>query len=268
MNNLSAGENQNNRLPQSGTGFDLRPKNMEEAMQIATMVSKSLLAPKDFRGKPEDTLVAMMLGNELGLNPMQAIQNIAVINGRPSIYGDALLALVQNHPTFESINESFDDASMTATCLVKRKGCNPATVSFSQTDASTAGLWGKQGPWTQYPKRMLQMRARGFALRDQFSDALSGLITREEAMDIPIKEINPSHAAPEEMAFEKPKADLLPEYDQKTFAKRLSKYVDMMNAGQSADEIIATLKTKFTLSEDQEKEIRSFENKGDSNADS
>lgn len=259
MNNLASVDN-NKGIQQAATGFDLRPKDMEEAMKIATMVSNSLLAPKDFRGKPEDTLVAMMLGNELGLNPMQAIQNIAVINGRPSIYGDALLALVQNHPTFESINESFDDVTMTATCKVKRRGCEAAIVTFSQADASTAGLWAKAGPWTNYPKRMLQMRARGFALRDQFSDALSGLITREEAMDIPLKEINPLENSEQTThVAEVKRADLLPEYPAADFAKRLNKRVDLINSGEKTPEdIINMIETKYTMTEVQKNELLSF----------
>ena len=170
------------------TGFDLQPQNISEAMQLATMIANSHLAPSSFKGKPEDTLVAMMMGKELGLNPMQSIQNIAVINGRPSIWGDALLALVQNHPTFGSIEETFDDATMTAKCTVTRKGGKPHTSTFSQTDATTAGLWGKN-TWKGYPKRMLAMRARGFALRNQFADALLGLITAEEAQDMPVTEV-------------------------------------------------------------------------------
>ena len=168
------------------TGFDLQPKDMSEAMRLATMIANSQLAPKDFKGKPEDTMVAMMMGNELGLNPMQAIQNIAVINGRPSIWGDALLALVQNHPSYGGVTESFDDATMTATCVAWRKGGEKHTQTFSQADAATAGLWGSnRQPWKQYPKRMLAMRARGFALRNVFADALLGLITAEEAQDMP-----------------------------------------------------------------------------------
>jgi hypothetical protein len=58
-------------------------------------------------------------------------------------------------------------------------------AKFSVEDAKRAGLWGKQGPWSAYPKRMMQMRARGFALRDAFPDVLKGLITAEEAQDYP-----------------------------------------------------------------------------------
>ena len=50
-------------------------------------------------------------------------------------------------------------------------------------DAKRAGLWTKAGPWQTYPRRMLQMRARSFALRDAFPDVLKGLISVEEALD-------------------------------------------------------------------------------------
>jgi hypothetical protein len=173
------------------SGFALEPKSLTEAMEIAKMLSDSSMVPACYKGKAADTLVAMMMGKEVGLNPIQALQNIAVINGKPSIYGDAMLALVQNHPKFGGIEESFDDESMTATCTVFRRNGKPHTQKFSQVDAATAKLWGKAGPWTQYPKRMLQMRARGFALRSQFADALAGLITAEEAQDMPVeREIN------------------------------------------------------------------------------
>lgn len=176
------------------SGFNLEVSNMQEAMQVASMISGSQLAPANYKNRPEDTLVAMMMGNELGLNPMQAIQNIAVINGKPSIYGDAMLALVQNHPAFGGINESFEDSTKMATCTVWRKGGEKHVQTFSKSDAESSRLWGKKGPWTDYPKRMLAMRARGFALRNQFADALCGLISVEEAQDMPKQErdITPS----------------------------------------------------------------------------
>jgi len=70
--------------------------------------------------------------------------------------------------------------------------------TFSVKDARLAGLMNKAGPWKQYPKRMLQMRARGFAIRDAFPDALKGVITYEEASDLgseggSIKDITPAN---------------------------------------------------------------------------
>jgi hypothetical protein len=122
---------------------------------------------------------------------MQALQNIAVINGKPSVYGDAAMALVQASPVCEDIEEYFDGEGTpnpVAVCVAKRKGRKPVVAKFSVEDAKRAGLWGKQGPWQAYPKRMMQMRARGFALRDAFPDVLKGLITAEEAQDDPTEE--------------------------------------------------------------------------------
>lgn len=163
----------------------LTPSNLKEAMEYATIIANSAMVPKSYQNKPGDILVAVQMGAELGLKPIQALQNIAVINSKPSVYGDALLALVQSHPSFEDIKEWFDEKTNTAFCSVKRKNQSEHTVSFSSEDATKAGLWGKTGPWSQYPKRMMQMRARGFALRDKFADALGGLITAEEAQDYP-----------------------------------------------------------------------------------
>lgn len=168
------------------------PTNLTEAIEFSKMLATSSMVPKQYQNKAEDVLVACQWGYELGLAPMQALQNIAVINGRPSVYGDAAMALVQASPVCEDISETIEGdgtANPVAVCTAKRKGRAPVVAKFSVDDAKRAGLWGKTGPWTQYPKRMLQMRARGFALRDAFPDVLKGLITQEEARDIPADDV-------------------------------------------------------------------------------
>ena len=158
----------------------------DDAFRFAKMVSGSEFAPKDFKNKPESCLLAIQHGSEVGLSPMQSLQSIAVINGRPTIWGDAALALVQSSPVCEYVREYIegDGENLTAVCEAKRQGYpSPSVSRFSVADAKKAGLWGKSGPWTQYPQRMLALRARGFALRNAFADALRGLITAEEARD-------------------------------------------------------------------------------------
>jgi hypothetical protein len=160
----------------------------DDAFRFAKMVASSEFAPKDFKGKAESCLLAIQHGSEVGLSPMQSLQSIAVINGRPTIWGDAALALVQSSPVCEYVKEYTEGQgdSLTAVCEAKRRGYPAPTVSrFSMADAKRAGLAGKQGPWSQYPERMLALRARGFALRNAFADALRGLITAEEAQDYP-----------------------------------------------------------------------------------
>lgn len=177
----------------------LTPQNMTEAMDFAKMLAQSGMVPSNFKGKPQDCLVAMQWGFEVGLQPMQALQNIAVINGKPSIWGDAALALVRSHPDCKGVEEKLEGEGdeMRAVCTVMRahgEMIEKTIRYFSVANAKTARLWGKQGPWTQYPERMLAQRARGFALRDAFPDALKGIITREEAEDIPVK---PKNITPE-----------------------------------------------------------------------
>ena len=164
------------------------PANITEAIKFSEMLSKSNMVPRAYQGKPEDILVAIQWGCEVGLAPLQSLQNIAVINGKPSIYGDAAMALVLASPVCEGIEESIEDEGTpnpVAVCIARRRGRAPVESRFSVEDAKRAGLWGKQGPWTAYPKRMLAMRARGFAIRDCFADVLKGLITAEEAQDYP-----------------------------------------------------------------------------------
>lgn len=165
---------------------DIMAGSYESQLKWAHTLARSQFCPASFKGKAEDVLVAMQFGAELGLKPLQALQNIAVINGRPSIWGDAMLALCRQHHEFEWIKEEQSEDS--ATCTIKRKNNPEHTVVFTRSDASNAGLWGKTGTWKTYPKRMMQMRARGFCVRDTFPDALKGFITQEEAMDIPIEQ--------------------------------------------------------------------------------
>jgi len=170
----------------ASTGLALQ--SFDDAFRFAKMVAASEFAPKDFKSKPESCMLAIQHGSEVGLSPMQSLQSIAVINGRPTIWGDAALALVQSSPVCEYVKEYTEGQgdNLTAVCEAKRRGYPAPTVSrFSMADAKRAGLAGKSGPWSQYPERMLALRARGFALRNAFADALRGLITAEEAQDYP-----------------------------------------------------------------------------------
>lgn len=159
------------------------PRNLDEAMRLCDMLSDSELVPKDFQRKPANCFVAIQCGAEIGLKPIQSLWNIAVINGRPALWGDAQLALVRSSPHCEYVLEG-EDADGTAVCRAKRRGEPEQMRTFSVADQKTAGLLGKAGPHTQYPKRMRQLRARGFALRDVFTDVLKGIPQAEEVLSI------------------------------------------------------------------------------------
>jgi len=232
--------------------FDLSPQTFEQALTFADYLADSDLVPKDFKGKPANCLIAMQWGAELGLKPLQALQNIAVINGRAALWGDAVLALVRNSPVCEFVEEW--DANETAHCKVKRKGEKETLVTFSMEDAKKAGLVGKQGPWTQYPKRMRQMRARAFALRDVFTDVLRGMAIAEEIMDI--QPTGVAGAEPARAVIEGHAEQQLPLYSEADFAANLPKWWDIVASGKkTADDLIAMLQTRARFTAEQLEEI-------------
>lgn len=173
-------------------GFNFTPTTLEEAQKYAMIFANSGICPEAYRGRPNDVLIIWQMGNELGLGKMQSLRTLGCINGMPFAWGDGLLALVKRHKDFADMSEwtegSLTDGNLTAFCTIKRRGQEPTTQKFSIEDAKRAGLWLKKGTWTQYPARMLQHRARGFAARDAFPDALYGLMSEEEVKSIHIKD--------------------------------------------------------------------------------
>lgn len=236
--------------------FDLSPKSFEQALQLAEYLADSTMVPKDFVGKPGNCLIAMQWGLEVGLKPLQAMQNIAVINGRPSMWGDAVLALVRSSPLCEYVIET--DDGHTATCRAKRRGEPEQISTFDMNDAKTAGLLSKAGPWTQYPKRMRQMRARSFRLRDSFPDVLKGMAVTEELLDMR-KDMGMADevGAPPPPPAPPPSKTDLPDYPQKDFDANLPAWRGVIESGRKTPEaLIAMLSTKGVLSETQKDAIK------------
>ena len=183
----------------------MAPGSLGEAMEMAQLIAGSELCPKAYRGKPADCIVAYEYGAALGLSWLQSLRNVACINGIPSIYGDAVPAIIYASGECEWFHEYSEGEpgtdSYTAICIMKRRGMpDEVRRTFSVADAKTAKLWGKRGregqdtPWITSPHRMLQMRARGFGARDAFADKLAGLILAEEAMDYPTVEAEVIHS--------------------------------------------------------------------------
>jgi hypothetical protein len=239
---------------QAAPAFDLSPRTFEQALTFAGYLADSDMVPKDFKGRPGNCLIAIQWGAELGLKPLQAMQNLAIINGRPSLWGDAVIALVRASPLCEYVIES--DTATSSTCTVKRRGEPEQSRTFTDEDAKKAGLFGKTGPWQQYPKRMRQMRARAFALRDVFPDVLRGLPVAEEIMDAPpaerhmgaVDEVKPPAGRPE-----------LPAYAPDAFEKNFPAWASAVASGKkTASELLAMLSTKATFDEEQKARILSL----------
>jgi hypothetical protein len=208
-------------------GNQFLPQSFGELIRYSEYIAESDMVPKDYRGKPANVAIAVQWGMELGLSPLQAIQNIAVINGRPSLWGDLVVALIQSHPDYLDMSDMDmrDDKGNPVGCRVtlKRKGRTPVTREFRKEDAEKAGLWGKSGPWQTATARMLMIRARTFAIRDLFADALRGIAVREEMEDaINLDSGDYSRVETVKTAIEMPKAKSLPATDPELLAKQVA----------------------------------------------
>lgn len=229
--------------------FKFEIKSLDEAIKLAERFATSDFAPREYKNKPENVLIAMQYGAELGLKPLAAIQNISVINGRPAVWGDALLAVVLSSPVCEFIHEHAENG--VAYCTVKRRGEEKEyTYKFSVDDAKKAGLFNKSGTWSQYPQRMLQMRARGFALRDKFADLLKGIQMLEEVQDYQVeKSTNNKTEA----------VQILEAIIEKNEVAELHTVASIKSAienAQNTNELKEIGKTILTFSDDDRKELR------------
>lgn len=167
----------------------LVPEVWDMLERMCSRFAASKLVPQQFQGEPASVFVALATGLPLGLSPLACLKSIAVINGRPTLWGDAPVAMILQHPSLVSIDEKATgtiaglDRCWTVSIKRKLPSGQVRTVerSYSVDDAKLAKLWGKTGregqptPWVTSPDRMLYNRARAFTIRDAFADVLEGV---------------------------------------------------------------------------------------------
>lgn len=180
------------------------PQSFEDVQRLATMAVASGLWKGDRKdtdqSKHAKATMAIMQGLECGVPPMQAVQSIAVINGKCSMYGDLLTALLWSNGFDIDQSVSGLGDQRTASCTITRPNGKKITRTFSVADAKRARLWddrptvrkqweGKweekpnDSPWFRYPDRMLGWRALGLSLKDGASDVTRGMTPREVEED-------------------------------------------------------------------------------------
>jgi hypothetical protein len=198
------------------------PQDSTQLLRLADVLARSGdMVPKQYQGNAPAIAAAMLRGLEIGLAPMQALSSIAVINGRATLWGDALPALMQRSGHHVDVEIQGEGDSAVAVATLTRGDTGKTVVRrFSMADAKRAGLTGKQGPWQQYPTRMLAHRARSWAVRDGAADALMGLSVTEEQGPDEARDITPKpkpgravYLPPEPEPDDVIDTDPTPEYD-------------------------------------------------------
>lgn len=160
---------------------NLMPQTMKGKYEMAGVLARSGLIPKGL-DTAEKVFVALQWGHELNLSPMVAVNNVAVINGKPTLSADIMSAVVKRSPEYGGI-EWLKNSDTEAECKITRILGNGKTESiisrFTIEDAKKAGLAGRD-VWQKYPRRMLKHRCLSYGLKDMFPDILAGLYTPEE----------------------------------------------------------------------------------------
>lgn len=157
--------------------YHLMPQTLSEKLKMAEWFSKSGLMPAGLKS-PAQILVALQMGHELGIPPMRAVQGISVINGKPTLQADLMLAVALRTGEVEYFDAN-DITEDHAIVKIKRRGFPTYVSKFTWEDAKRAKLTSRDN-WQNYPKRMLKARALAFAVRDTFPDVLAGVYTPDE----------------------------------------------------------------------------------------
>ena len=194
----------------------LDPERMAAHFQWCQYMAKTEVGGKI--GTAEDIFLITEAGSSVGLSLVQSLKSVCCINGKTALYGEGFLAVLYNSPHFinsafkrwtegeepnpkDFVNKDGFDSNgylsafpldFTAYCTMQRDDQEPLTYSFSVQEARIAGLWGKQGPWKTYPKRMLGWKPVSWLGKDIFPDVLNGLTLREEAIEVEYQESKPS----------------------------------------------------------------------------
>lgn len=187
-------------------GVQLRK--IEDAFRFAESVIQAGLAPKGLN-KPQQVMLMIQAGAELGITPMRSLSEMACINNRVGPMTRLAKALIRQSGVMDRsvaweewievdgerkvpTAEDYAKREVIAYCRSKRSDePQPVTHSFSVQQAKTAKLWGKTGqsgqptPWVLYPDRMLLARARGFHIDDQYADVIMGMTIAEVLADLP-----------------------------------------------------------------------------------
>lgn len=165
--------------PAPTPGFSYITAGLQERADYIARLAPSTILPTAYRGNAANAFVAAETGAALGLEPLQALASIAVINGRATLSSDLMAAVIRRAGHTLRIVENSPE-SVTATLIRADDKKFEFTVTWDKDKATKAGLWGQRGPWSQYPTQMLRARAITEVARQGASEALMGMIYSPE----------------------------------------------------------------------------------------
>lgn len=165
--------------PTPTPGFSYITANLQERAAYIARIAPSTIIPTAYRGNLANAFVAAETGAGLGLEPLQALSSIAVINGRATLSADLMAAIIRRAGHTLRIVEN-NPESVTAILIRADDKTFKFEVTWDKNKAMKACLWGQRGPWSQYPAQMLRARAITEVARQGASEVLMGMIYSPE----------------------------------------------------------------------------------------
>lgn len=161
----------------------------DQALRIATMLSKSTLVPQNYQGKPQDCFIAVDMAARMNTSPIMIMQNLYVVKGKPSWAGQACMAMINACGKFKDVKHIYTGEKGT-----DNRGCYVTAVRISDGEVvcgtevtialAKAEGWTSNSKWRTMPEQMLGYRAASFFARMYCPEALMGLQTYEEVEDL------------------------------------------------------------------------------------
>lgn len=169
----------------------------EHLWRVAKAFSSSRMVPSHFQQKPEDCMVALMMAQQLQVNPLLALQNLQVVNGRAGFSAAFAIGLANQRGPFAgpitwTVQGEGDGLEVTAHATVKGSG-EVVTSMVSMAMAKAEG-WVKNPKYRSIPVQMLKYRAATWLIRLHCPEVLMGLSSSEELEDVrpaTVREVSP-----------------------------------------------------------------------------
>lgn len=172
------------------TSFDVLANNINAKLQVCDLILKSGLCPSHIKTR-EQVFGILVYGEEIGFSPMQSLQSIAMIQGKPTVDVNGLQAkITQAGGLIEEIEHTDQLCKLKMT-----RGKQSRFFDFTMEDARLMGLAGKDN-WKRMPKDMLYARAVSRGARRMFADVIKGLYGKEEMLDVVIEHHRDTEPAP------------------------------------------------------------------------
>jgi hypothetical protein len=168
-------------------------REMPISLKTLDILSQGPTVPKRYQGKPYDMMAAVLSGRELGIEPMEAINSLYLVDGNVSMTGKLMSALV--HRAGHQLRAKLGKDKVTVVAWRRdpfsHELINVGEVTFSKEDAERAGLAEKQ-TYLAYPSTMMTWRALSQVCRFYFADVLSGIahVPEEVGIEAPLEIID------------------------------------------------------------------------------